>query len=44
MLLAPVRKELVGHSSDDIHRKYTHLDLSLRAAAIAQQPSVLAAV
>jgi hypothetical protein len=38
-----VRKQMVGHSSDEIHRRYTHLDISLQAAAIAKQASVLAA-
>jgi len=37
---ADVRKEIVGHSSDDIHRRYVHLDLSLQAKAIANLPSL----
>jgi len=36
-----VRKQIVGHSSDEIHRRYTHLDLSLQRKAIGQLPSVL---
>jgi len=36
-----VRKQIVGHSSDEIHRRYTHLHLSLQQKAIAQLPSVL---
>jgi integrase len=38
---ADVRKQIVGHSSDEIHRRYTHLHLSLQQKAIAQLPSVL---
>jgi integrase len=36
-----VRKELTGHSSDEVHRRYTHLDLSLQRKAIDQLSSVL---
>jgi integrase len=36
---ADVRKQLVGHSSDDIHRRYVHLDLSLQTKAIAEDQS-----
>jgi integrase len=36
-----VRKQIVGHSSDEIHRRYTHLDLSLQQKAIGQLGSVL---
>jgi hypothetical protein len=36
-----VRKQIVGHSSDEIHRRYTHQDLSLQRKAIGQLPSVL---
>jgi integrase len=36
-----VRKEIVGHSSDDIHRRYTHLSLALQQAAISKLPSLL---
>lgn len=38
---ADVRKQIVGHSSDDVHRRYVHLDLSLQAKAIANLPSLL---
>lgn len=38
---ADVRKELVGHSSDEIHQRYTHLDLSLQRQAVGQLSSVL---
>lgn len=38
---ADVRKELVGHSSDEIHQRYTHLDLSLQRKAIGQLSSIL---
>jgi integrase len=36
-----LRRILVGHADDEIHAKYTHLDLSLQAAAIGKLPSVL---
>ncbi len=36
-----VRKQIVGHSSDDIHRRYLHLDLSLQERAQAKLLSVL---
>jgi integrase len=37
-----VRRELAGHSnsSDEIHRKYMHLDLSLQRKAINQLSSI----
>ena len=38
---ADVRKQIVGHSSDEIHRRYVHLDLSLQEKAIGKLPSVL---
>jgi len=38
---ADVRKQIVGHSSDDIHRRYVHLDLMLQEKAIANLPSLL---
>jgi hypothetical protein len=38
---ADVRKQIVGHSSDDIHGRYVHLDLSLQAKAIANLPGLL---
>ena len=37
---ADVRKQIVGHSSDDIHRRYVHLDLSFQAKAIENLPSL----
>jgi len=37
---ADVRKQIVGHSSDDIHRRYVHLELALQAKAIANLPSL----
>jgi len=40
---ADIRKQLVGHSSDDIHRRYVHLDLSPQTKAIAGLSSVLPA-
>jgi integrase len=40
---ADVRKQLVGHSSDDIHRRYVHLDLSLETKAIAGLSGLLSA-
>ena len=36
-----VRKAVVGHSSDAIHRKYVHLDLTTQDRAIAKLRSVL---
>ena len=36
-----VRKQMVGHSSDEDHRRYTHLDLSLQQKAMGQLGSVL---
>ena len=36
-----VRKEISGHSSDEIHRRYTHLDLSTQREAIDQLGSLL---
>ncbi len=38
---ADVRKEFAGHSSDEIHRRYTHLDLETQRRAIARIPSIL---
>lgn len=38
---ADVRKQIVGHSSEDIHRRYVHLDLMLQQKAIANLPSLL---
>jgi integrase len=40
-VLPDVRRQLAGHSSDEIHRRYVHLDLSLQTKAIAKLPSVL---
>jgi integrase len=37
---ADVRKSFVGHGSDQIHRRYVHLDLSLQEKAIAKLPSL----
>src|SRR5271165_159374 len=37
---ADVRKQIVGHSSEDIHRRYVHLDLMLQEKAIANLPSL----
>ena len=36
-----VRKQMSGHSSDEIHRRYTHLDVSTQKQAIEQLQSVL---
>jgi integrase len=36
-----IRKKLVGHSSDAIHAKYTHLELSPLRTAIGTLPSLL---
>jgi len=37
---ADVRKAMAGHSSDQIHAKYTHLDLSTQQAAVSRLPAV----
>jgi integrase len=37
---ADVRKQIVGHSSEDVHRRYVHLDLLLQEKAIANLPSL----
>ena len=36
-----LRRMLAGHSSDQIHRRYVYLDLSLQEKAIGKLPSVL---
>jgi integrase len=36
-----LRKELVGHASDAIHDRYTHLDINLQRIAIGKLPSAL---
>ena len=33
-ITADVRKEIAGHSSDDVHRRYTHLDVSTQQRAL----------
>ncbi len=33
-ITADVRKEIAGHSSDEIHRRYTHLDVSTQQRAL----------
>ena len=38
---ADVRKEFAGHSSDEIHRRYTHLDLSTQQRAVDRIPSIM---
>lgn len=38
---ADVRKQMVGHASDEVHSRYVHLSLALQRAAIAKLPSVL---
>ena len=38
---ADVRKEIAGHSSDAVHRKYTHLSIDTQRAAVAQLPGVI---
>lgn len=37
---ADVRKEITGHSSDEIHRRYVHLELETQRRAIKRIPSV----
>jgi integrase len=36
-----VRKEITGHSSDEIHRRYVHLELETQRRAVAKIPTVL---
>jgi integrase len=36
-----LRMTMVGHTTDDVHQRYTHLNLSLQAAAIGKLSSVL---
>ena len=38
---ADVRKEIAGHSSDEIHRRYVHLDTSTQRRAIERVGSLL---
>ena len=38
---ADVRKAIAGHSSDEIHNRYTHLETSTQHTAIRRIPSVL---
>jgi integrase len=38
---ADVRKEIAGHSSDEIHRRYVHLELSAQRRAIQRIGSIL---
>ena len=38
---ADVRKQMTGHSSDQIHDRYVHMDLSLQRLAISKMPSLL---
>jgi len=38
---ADVRKEIAGHSSDEIHRRYVHLELSAQQRAIERIGSIL---
>ena len=33
-ITADVRKEIAGHSSDEVHRRYTHLDVSTQQRAL----------
>ena len=37
---ADVRKSIAGHSSDEIHRRYTHLELDTQRRALARLPSI----
>jgi integrase len=38
---ADVRKQIVGHSSDEIHQRYVHLELTLQENALGKLDSVL---
>jgi integrase len=35
-ITSDVRKEIAGHSSDEIHRRYTHLDISTQHRALSR--------
>ena len=37
---ADVRQAMAGHSSDEIHRRYVHLDVSAQRPAISKIPSI----
>ncbi|MEI8234763.1 MAG: site-specific integrase [Verrucomicrobiota bacterium] len=37
---ADVRKEIAGHSSDAVHRRYTHLSLDAQRGAVEKMPSI----
>ena len=37
---ADVRKDMAGHSSDQVHARYTHLDISAQKKAVEQLPAV----
>jgi hypothetical protein len=37
-----VRKKIAGHSTDEVHRRYVHLELSAQRRAIEKIPSVAA--
>lgn len=39
-----VRKEITGHSSDEIHRRYVHLELGTQRRAIAKIPTLLSSI
>ena len=41
---ADVRRAMAGHSTDAIHRRYTHLDVSAQERALVKVPSLRAAV
>jgi integrase len=38
---ADVRKQIVGHSSDEIHQRYVHLELALQKSALSKLDSIL---
>lgn len=38
---ADVRKEITGHSSDEVHGRYVHLELATQRRAIAKIPTLL---
>jgi len=38
---ADVRKQTVGHSSDEIHQRYVHLELTLQKSALSKLDSIL---
>ena len=41
---ADIRKAMAGHSSDEVHRRYVHQDVTAQANAVGKLPSFLAPI